>query len=368
MARASTVKVAIIGLGFGAEFVPIYLKHPHAELAAICQLEKKRLDKIGDAFGIQKRYTSYDDVLSDPSVDAVHINTPIPDHAAMSIAALEAGKHVACTVPAATSVADCRKLVAAQKRARRNYMMMETMVYTREFLYVKELYRKGVLGRIQFLRGSHQQDMSGWPSYWEGLPPMHYGTHCISPCLCLMGKTAESVVCVGSGRIDPKLARKHGSPFAVETAVIKLKNSNLACEVTRSLFNTARQYRESFDVYADQVSFEWPQIEGEPATLHRGGKPQRVTIPDYAHLLPKPIRLFTTHCVYGVGQEGHLSFTQGSGHGGSHPHLVHEFVMSIAERRPPMPDVRTGVNWTLAGICAHQSAMKGGTPVKIPQF
>ena len=48
-------------------------------------------------------------------------------------------------------------------------MMMETVVYSREFLFVKELYDRGELGRIQFLRGSHQQDMEGWPGYWEGL-------------------------------------------------------------------------------------------------------------------------------------------------------------------------------------------------------
>jgi len=63
-----------------------------------------------------------------------------------------------------------------------------------------------------------------------------------------------------------------------------------------------------------------------------------------------------------------LSFKQGSGHGGSHPHLAHEFIMSIVEKRPPMPDAKTSVNWTMAGICAHESAMKGGARVKIPQF
>lgn len=368
MANDKKVRVAIIGLGFGAEFIPIYQKHPHAEMYAICQRNREKLDQIGDAFGVAKRYTRYEDVLNDPDVDAVHINTPIPDHAPMSIAGLKAKKHVACTVPAATSVADCRKLVEAQKKARRNYMMMETVVYSREFLYVKELLQTGVLGRIQFLRGSHQQEMAGWPGYWEGLPPMHYATHCVSPCLCLAGKLAESVVCHGSGRISPKLTRKYGSPFAVETATIKLKSSNLACEVTRSLFETARQYRESFDVYCDKVSFESPQIEHEPAILHRGEQPERVTIPDYAHLLPEPIRPFTTKGVYDLQENVHLSFKQGSGHGGSHPHLAHEFIMSIIEKRPPMPDAKTSVNWTMAGICAHESAMKGGARVKIPQF
>ena len=96
--------------------------------------------------------------------------------------------------------------------------------------------------------------------------------------------------------------------------------------------------------------------------------PEHVKVPDYAHLLPEPIQCFTTKGVYDDDEHQHLSFIQGSGHGGSHPHLAHEFVMSIVENRPPRPDATSSVNWTLAGICAHQSAMKGGARVEIPQF
>ena len=71
-------------------------------------------------------------------------------------------------------------------------MMMETVVYSREYLFVKELYDKGELGRIQFLRGSHQQDMDGWPDYWPGLPPMWYATHCVSPCLAILSTSRAS--------------------------------------------------------------------------------------------------------------------------------------------------------------------------------
>ena len=368
MAGSDKVRVAIIGLGFGAEFIPIFQKHPHAEMAAICQRTRKTLDQVGDAFGVEKRFTRYEDVLADPDIDVVHINTPIPDHAPMSIAGLRAGKHVGCTVPAATSLEEGKQIVEAQRASDKNYMMMETVVYSREYLWVKEKYEKGELGRLQFLRGSHQQEMAGWPGYWEGLPPMHYATHCVSPCLCLPGKLAESVSCHGSGRISDALTSKYGSPFAIETATIKLADSDLACEVTRSLFETARQYRESFDVYGDKVSIEWPQVEHEPMVIHRGEEPERATVPDYAHLLPEPIRAFTTGGVYDLEENVHLSFKQGSGHGGSHPHLAHELIMSIVENRPPLPDAVTSVNWTMAGICAHQSAMKGGEKVQIPSF
>jgi len=297
----------------------------------------------------------------------VDINSPIHLHASQSIAALRAGKHVACTVPAATTAEECQGIVDAARASGKNYMMMETAIYTREFLFARELRDTGKLGRIQFMRGSHQQEMAGWPGYWEGLPPMHYATHAVSPCLAIVGGQAESVSCLGSGQIAEQLASKYGSPFAVETAHFQVRSQELAFEVTRSLFETARQYIESFDVYGTEASFEWTRIEGEDPIVHTGEQPERVPVPDYARLLPEPIRRFTQKGVYDA-EHAHLSFIQGGGHGGSHPHLVHEFVSSILEGRPSFPDVYQSVNWTCAGICAHESAMMGGSIVLLPRF
>ena len=379
MASDKPIRVAIVGLGFGAEFIPIYQSYPGAEMYAICRRDPKGLKECGEQYKIQARYADYAEMLKDPRVDAVHINSPIPDHAWMSIEALKAGKHVACTVPMGTSVDECRQIVEAQRASGKVYMMMETVVYSREYLFVKELYDKGELGRLQFLRGSHQQDMDGWPDYWPGLPPMWYATHCVSPCLAILGKHAESVVCHGSGRIREELIGRYGSPFAIETATFTIKDSDVAAEVTRSLFDTARQYRESFDAYGSKKSFEWQQVEGEEPLIHTKSTseypipepeiPKRTQVPDYAHRLPGPIQRFTTKGVYS-GEEGeqHLSFTQGGGHGGSHPHLVHAFLSAVRGERPALPDAETSANWTMVGLCAHESAMNGGKRVVIPTF
>ncbi len=107
---------------------------------------------------------------------------------------------------------------------------------------------------------------------------MYYATHCVGPVLALQKNEAEYVSCFGSGRIDPNLAAKYGSPFAIETCHIKFKNSDLCAEVTRSLFNTARQYRESFDVYGSKRSFEWSLIEHEDNVIHTGESPSRIKL------------------------------------------------------------------------------------------
>src|SRR5436309_9230482 len=268
------INVAIVGLGFGAEFIPIYQRHPQANMYAICQRTRKKLDAIGDAFGVEKRYDDFYELIKDPEVEAVHINSPIPDHAWQSIAALKAGKHVACTVPMATSIEDCKKIVDLVEQTKKKYIMMETVVYAREFLFIKELYEKGQLGKIQFLQASHQQDMDGWPNYWPGLPPMWYATHCVGPMLAVARATADYVSCFGSGTIRQELIKKYNSPFAVESTHIKFKDSDLSARIYRSLFDVARQYRESIDVYGSKASVEWPLVEHEPLILHRAKLPE----------------------------------------------------------------------------------------------
>lgn len=366
---SKTAGVAMVGLGFGAEFIPIYQRHPSAEVVAICRRNEKELNKVGDALGIERRYTNYDDVLADADVDFVHINSPIPDHAWMSLKALDAGKHVLCTVPMATSIDECRQIVEKVRETGLKYMMAETVVYSREFLYIKELYERGELGDIQYMAASHPQDMDGWPSYWERMIPMHYATHVVSPVLGLVRGVAEYVSCFGSGRVRDDIREKSGNQFAVESCHIKIKDSDVAAHIWRFLFDTARQYRESFDVYGTKKSFEWSLVEGEEHVMHTAKKPEpeipsRVEVPDYAQRLPEPIRQFTQT----IQDAEHLSFIQGGGHGGSHPHLVHEFVSALVDDRDPWPNAVTAANWTCVGICAHQSAEQGGAIVKLPEF
>ena len=371
MENGKKIHIAIVGLGFGKEFIQIYQRHPLVGEVSICMRNQDSLKEIGDKFGIptRNRFTNLDDILKRDDIDAVHIVTPILEHAKQSLACLRSGKHTACTVPMATSIEELELLVKAKKQSGKVYMMMETAVYTREFLYAKSLASTGKLGRIQFVRGSHMQNMglAGWPEYWLGFPPMHYGTHAIAPLLNILGTLPESVVCHGSGSISADLAKRYGSPFAVETATFKLQNSNVVAEATRSLYETVRQYRESFDVYGDKMTLEWEQIEGEGAVLFEGGEQaRRVSAPDALELLPLEIAGFTKK--EGIEDQNHVSFIQGAGHGGSHPHLVHEFVSAIHESRDSAIDAVASAYYTGAGVCAHQSALEGGARILIPTF
>ena len=111
--------------------------------------------------------------------------------------------------------------------------------------------------------------------------------------------------------------------------------------------------------YGDRIGFEWPQVSGEkpvvfkakPGPLDPGqrGRPtevQRLDLPDFSDRLPAPLR----------------------GYGGPIPHLVHEFVQSALHDRPPATGATIAGNWTAAGICAHESAMRGGEGVDVPVY
>ncbi|MDX1933413.1 MAG: Gfo/Idh/MocA family oxidoreductase [Capsulimonadales bacterium] len=364
--QESKIRIAVVGLHFGATFAAIYREHPNVGEVILCDTDPQRLHEVGERIGAARRFDSLDHVLAEPDIDAVHLLTPFLLHAEQAIRVLNAGKHCASAVCMGSTPDELTRIVETRRRTGLNYMMMETVVYSREFLFVKDLYDRGELGELTFLRGTYFQDVEGYPAYWKTVPPMHYATHAVAPLLALTNTRATKVSCLGSGRLSARLEPTEFSPFRLETALFRLENTDAAAEVTRSWFETARPYVEAFSVYGTKRSFEWTQLSGDKHCLFTlgetavpfAGRPvavERIEVPDYADRLPEPLRRFTEYAHDGA-------------HGGSHPHLAHEFVRSIIEARPPAIDAVTAANWTAPGLYAHESALRDGEPVVIPSF
>ena len=92
-------------------------------------------------------------------------------------------------------------------------------------------------------------------------------------------------------------------------------------------------------------------------------------MPNFHESLPVEIQKFTVGGNFDpLNPQDSLKKGAGGGHHGSHPHLVHEFVMSIIEERKPWIDEVLGGNITAAGICAHISAMQNGASIEVPLF
>ena len=207
------LNVAVVGLSFGLEFVPIYLEHPDVEKVYLVDTDASLLHVAQNRYGIPEENCTCEiqEVLDDPDIDAVHLVTPPATHAPLSIRVLKAGKHCGCTIPMGLSLDELNAVIAARKESNKNYMFMETTVFQREFLYVKQLHEKGELGRIQYMTCAHYQDMEGWPSYWNGFPPLMHPTHAVAPCLMLAGHLPKRVYGRGSGKIRDELVAQYNS-------------------------------------------------------------------------------------------------------------------------------------------------------------
>ena len=365
MPEEMKVRIALIGLNFGANWVSAYKEHPNVEYVALCDTNQATLDRVADEHGIERRYTRLEPILESDDYDAVHLLTPIPLHVAQTISVLSSSKHCACAIPMAVDIDGIRSIADAQRKSGKNYMLMETEVYSPTFLLVKRLYDEGEFGELQFLRGVHYQNMEGWPGYWVGLPPMYYCYHGLGPILYLADKMVTSALCLGSGVLPEEMQQNYGNPFPVESALLQLADSDVVCEVTCCLFKMVRDFLvDRFYVYGDELGFESAQgkggkpivFEAEQGPLRPGQRGRAVTqreveVPDVSEYVTDDFAEYVRGARF---KRGVL--------------IAHEFIRSIIEERPPSIDVIKAANWTAAGLCAHASALRGGEKVEIPQF
>lgn len=374
------ITIAVVGLRFGAAFVPIYRSHPAVGDVVLVDPDLERRQAVARAFALDEGHASLDDALADPRVDAVHLLTPVSFHAEMTVQALEAGRHVACAVPMATTLDDLDRIIAAQQRANRRYMMMETAVYAREYAFVDGLLRDGAFGALTLYRGHHVQNIDGYPPYWQGYPPMHYVTHALAPLLALLDTRVEGVRALGAGRISPERSAIGGydNPFPTEIGLFTVEGSELVAEVTVAFFQTARKYIEGFSLYGERAGIEWPVDNTGPLSLYRMtdapegvvGNPitfESVDPPDVAERLPAELRMFVRDSeiqLPGMPEPVPIH----AHHGGSHPYLVHEFIGSIVDGREPWVDAPRAASWTAPGIQAHASAIAGGAVLAVPGY
>ena len=379
------ITIALVGLGFGAQFAPVYAAHPNVDrVILVDRLRPKAEYVLGRCNRFSDRVTICEDyaaVLADPTVDAVHVCTGIPNHAELTVAALNAGKHCACAVPMATSLEDIQRIVDATRKSGKNYMMMETELYEAAFLYAKEMLEREEFGRIQFMRGVHHQcmDHGAWNTemthYWQGLPPMWYITHALAPLVVAANSRVREVVCFGSGTMNEDKVQNYGNPYPVEDMLIRFE-SGLAAEVSRAMHECSIKQTESYNIYGSKKSFMyeyrneiWEQFYDENAYDRVGFNTEVVRYPNRYDLLPEEVQRFTVEGgEWSDNWKELLENAPLSQHSGSHAHLCHEFISSIIENRKSAVDEILSANITATGICAHTSAMNGGKIEIVPEF
>ena len=365
------INLAIVGLNFGREFANVYAKDERINRLVVCDLNEDLLSSY--SFGDRKieKVNSLDKILDDPEIDAVHLLTPIPLHAKQIIQVLSSGKHCACAVPMALTIEELDAIIEAKKKSKKRLMLMETSAYTYQMFYIRDQLQLGNVGKIQFLRGSHYQDMRGWANYWKGFPPMLYGTHAVSPLRLLASQPIQTVSCHGSGSMDEELRKQYNNPYPFETVTMTFKDSDIVAEASRSLFETCRPYQEGLFVYGSNMSFEWGFHEDDPLNVliqkDDGVEHKQMYVPNHFRSLPAALKHFTKSNIGGDFSKEEMEVGQGAPHHGSHPHLVNEFLNLVIKNKQPYMNLKAAINVTAACIYAHQSAVENGKTIKIPK-
>jgi predicted dehydrogenase len=180
------VRLAIIGCGTISKLnAPGYLGHPKCEVVALCDPLRERSEQRAKDWGISPEiHTDYNDVLNDSGIDAVELLTPTHLHPEQIIAGLNAGKHVSCQKPVASTIAEVEKIKKAADAAKKKFRVTENFLYYPPIVKAKELLDSGAIGepsmlRIRTVRGKYASDdhfqTEPGAMTWRNDPALHAG-------------------------------------------------------------------------------------------------------------------------------------------------------------------------------------------------
>lgn len=350
---AKKVKIGLIGGGFGTAFQ--FQEHPDCEVVAVADLRPERRAALRDRFRCDTVYETLEELLRDKQVQAVGLFTPAPLHVEHSLAALKAGKHVLSAVPAAYTLEECQQLLDTVKSTGLTYMLAETSYYRRETIQAREWYREGRFGELFYTEGEYWHEISERLIYhqeertWRyGFPPMHYPTHSTAFLVGVTGERLTRVQCVGWGDEHEILKTNvYANPFWDEVAFFQTDRGHAARMAVGWHVGHPEVERASW--FGSLFSYFMASPTGQPTVTSRSDQVERFETPDFYERLPEALR-------------------HESGHGGSHTHLTHEFVSALREERRPVIDIYEALAYTAPGIVAHQSALKGGESLPVPDF
>ena len=339
------VRVGIVGYGvcrFGAAFS--FQDHPNVDVVAVSDLFPDRCAALAKACRCETTYPSLEELVKDDRIEAVFVATDAPSHVRHCLEVLKHGKHVSSAVPAVWgSLEDADRLYEAVKQSGLNYMMFETSSYRADCYAMRQIYEAGGFGRLIYSEGEyyhfHSHQIGSYQDWRVGSIPLWYPTHSTAYYVGVTDKSFTSVSCSGfnAGFESFKLgANRYDNPFSDEIALFETAEGG----ASRMLMCKGIQGKisETGRVFGENGWMNGLEYHGNLEELPNIARPP----------LPPKVKP--------------------GGHGGSHGQLMNEFVLSIIEERKPLVDVAQALNMTVGGIVAHQSALKDGERMKVPQY
>jgi len=364
------IRIGVVGGGFGAMFH--WHRDPNCIVEAVSDLREDRRNHLRDVYRCNKLYNSLEELIKDKNVDAVAVFTGAPDHVRHAVACMKAGKHVISAVPACISMEQAEELLDAQKKTGLTYMMAETSYYHPALISARKFYAEGKFGDIYYTEAEYHhagmeyalwKDEQGKHTWRWGYPPMLYPTHCTAFLVGLTGERLVEVSCLGWGDGDPIMEGNtyDNNKFWNETAFFRTDKDHA--------FRVSINWRGAFggceraQWYGSRMSLFEPHPNGVGTIIrratHKMGQDsagfaraeaefEQYEQPNWAATeLPEALRV-------------------GGGHEGAEPFLTHEFIDALVNERKPAVDIHEALAYTVPGIIAHQSALKGGIQMKVP--
>jgi len=384
------ISLGLVGLGsFGSAFAELFKNHPLVDRVGLCDREPERVAAFArrlswaDKFHPRDAYGSLDEICAS-DLDALVIITQPWLHAPQCIQAMEAGKHVYSAVPViwlpdGQEILEwCDRLVETCLRTGQRYMLGETTYYRPQTMYCRRRAAAGDFGRFVHAEGEYLHDVDDAGSNLREVQrarqasaagrewldvrgrhkergvrggPMHYPTHSTGGPISVMRAHAIKVCCWGyAHRDDDPYFVEGGDAFSNETALFWMSNGATMriCEHRE----IGIPGRETFRLYGTDASFEndaW-------ATNHSRQPVSEAEMRD-----PLPPEVADAYRV-ALGED----FL--GGHGGSHAYLAHEFVDAVLHGRSPAVNVWEAVRYMAAGVVAHQSALRDGEILAVPDW
>lgn len=371
MRKYRKVRIGVVGGGFGTSFQ--WHLHPNCIVETVSDLRPERLQALVNTYHPKKTYPSLEELIKDKDVDAVAVFTGAPDHVRHCVAALKAGKHVICAVPAAMTLEECELLRDTVEKTGLQYMMAETSYYHQAMISARKFLAEDRFGEIFHSEAEYHHagleglfhEADGRRTWRYGFPPMNYPTHCTALLVGLTGERLVEATCIGWGDSQQYLKdNAYKNPFWNETALFKTdKGHSFRVAV---YWYGAHRGTERAQWYGTKMSFFEPDPNGLGPIIVRSGdqkekddagfERQLAAFEQYqqphwwqTEMLPEPLRI-------------------DSGHDGSHTFLTHEFIDALTSGRAPAVNVYEAIAYTAPGIVAHASALKGGRQMKVPVF
>lgn len=338
------IRVGLVGYGvckFAAAFG--FQDHPNVEVVAVSDLFPDRCAELARVVRCGKTYPSLEELVKDSAIEAVFVATDAPSHAKHCIEVLKHGKHVASAVPAVFgSLEEADQLLATAKSSGRKYMMFETSCFHEDLAAMRRIYQAGGFGHLVYSEGEYyhfmDEPIASHKDWRVGLPPQWYPTHSNAYYCGVSGGSFTEVSCLGMpSRIHhlQPANNRYRNPFGTEIAMFRTSEGGMSRMAVS--WDTPGASGEMGRVRGQRGSF-YGNYEGLEKKLPNTKRPP----------LPPGVT--------------------GGGHGGSHGHLTDEFITAILQDRTPLLDIVMALNLTVSGIVAHQSALKNGELMKIPQY